>query len=62
MHEEEIADLYVTDPDLFARAIAMEDHARAGKHQIGKGSVKGLGRRWTWRGLAERIGLIRRAS
>lgn len=44
-------------PELFARAIAMEDLARSGKH--GLGSTKGLGRNWSWRAYGESRGLVR---
>lgn len=45
-------------PDLFARAIAMEDLARSGKH--GLASTKGLGRNWSWRAYGEDKGLVER--
>lgn len=57
MHEEEIVQLAQTEPAKFEKAIAIEDGARLGKHRVGSGSVKGLGRRWTWRGFAEESGL-----
>lgn len=43
-------------PDLFLRAIAIEDSARAGEH--GLGNVKGLNRKWGWREWAEQAGII----
>jgi hypothetical protein len=49
MHESEIAELAEVEPDLFLRAIRMEDRARLGKNKIGSRSTKGLGRRWAWR-------------
>jgi len=61
-HEEEIVELSENHPDLFRRAIAIEDRAVAGKHKIGSKSVKGLGRRWSWRSFAEKIGIIRRTA
>jgi hypothetical protein len=42
----EIADLAVNHPEHFARAVALENRARDGKH--GFKSVKGLGRRFAW--------------
>jgi len=61
-HEEEIAELAENHPHLFAKAILIEDRAVAGKHKIGTKSVKGLGRRWSWRSFAEKVGLIRRTA
>ena len=43
-------------PDQFLRSIAIEDNARAGEH--GLGNVKGLNRKWSWRGWAEEEGII----
>jgi hypothetical protein len=43
-------------PDLFLRAIAIEDGARKGKN--GLGNVKGLNRKWGWREWAEEAGII----
>jgi len=42
----EIVELRFTRPDVFARAVALEERARNGKH--GLRSVKGLGRRFAW--------------
>jgi hypothetical protein len=56
-------------PELFARAVAMEDRARDGKHGLqgklgpegkrGRGT-KGLGRNFSWREYGEQRGLIER--
>jgi hypothetical protein len=46
-----------TDPDLFLRAIAIEDNARNGQH--GLGNVKGLNRKWGWREWAEEEGILK---
>ena len=43
-------------PELFIRAIAIEDNARDGKH--GLDTVKGLGRNWSWREWAETEGIL----
>lgn len=42
MKKHEISDLARTRPDLFARAVAMEDNAETT-------TVKGLGRNWSWK-------------
>lgn len=44
MKVKEVRDLYKQHPDMFARAIAIEDNARAGLTK-----VAGLGRNWSWR-------------
>jgi Phosphoadenosine phosphosulfate reductase family len=50
MRKQEVIQLAKDNPDLFQRALDMEDGARdAG----GLTTVKGLGRGWTWRGLVE---------
>lgn len=49
----EIKDLRVRYPDLFARAIAMEDRAKPTLTKI-----KGLGRRFSWREFAENEDII----
>lgn len=46
----EVEDLRERHPELFARAVAMEERARNGKH--GLKSCKGLGRNWAWGELA----------
>lgn len=64
MKEAEVADLAVNHPTLLARAIAMEDNARAGKHGLRK--IEGLwgrtrkrdGRPGSWRKWAEDRGLV----
>lgn len=43
-------------PELFLRAIAMEDGARAGKH--GLKTVAGLWRKQSWRNWAEQAGIL----
>lgn len=43
-------------PELFLKAICMEDTARDGKH--GLGTTKGLGRTWSWRTWAETEGVL----
>jgi hypothetical protein len=43
-------------PDLFLRAIALEDNARHGEH--GLDTCAGLGRRWGWRPWAEEVGIL----
>jgi len=48
--KREIIWLRDTHPDLFARALRMEERARNGKH--GLQTVKGLGRRFAWSDLA----------
>jgi hypothetical protein len=50
MKREEIADLKITHPDLYDRAIALERNFLEGKH-AGKGSTKGLGRTRAWKDL-----------
>lgn len=45
--KHEVLHLYRTRPDLFARAVAIEDQAEGLK------TVKGLGRNWSWRQLVE---------
>lgn len=48
----EVLELARSRPDLFARAVAIEDQARE-KGGIGQGTTRGLGRTWTWRELVE---------
>lgn len=50
MKKPEVLELRRRYPDLFARALAMEDAARPGLTRI-----KGLGRRWSWREYAQTI-------
>ncbi len=47
----EVLDLKRDHPDLYARAVAIEDRARDGKH--GLDTVKGLGRTWAWGWVAD---------
>ena len=44
--KHEVEALAVEHPELYGRALAMEAGARNGKH--GLGTVKGLGRKWSW--------------
>jgi len=59
MKKPEILELRETNPDLFDRALAMEDGYLAGKHHAGrkakglKCSTVGLGRRFSWREFVE---------
>jgi hypothetical protein len=48
--------LAAAHPDLFLRAIAIEDSARRGQH--GLGNVKGLNRKWGWREWSEKAGIL----
>lgn len=50
MKKGEVLQLAKDEPELFQRAIAMEDGARGAG---GLNTVKGLGRNWSWRGLVE---------
>jgi|ETNvirnome_2_130_1030620.scaffolds.fasta_scaffold08995_2 hypothetical protein len=50
---EELRDMAETNPELFARAIAIEDNA-----QVSLTSIPGLWRKQSWRGWAEAEGLI----
>jgi hypothetical protein len=59
-HKEEIDWLADAHPELLARAVAMEDLARDGKH--GLHGTKGLGRRWSWREYGEAKGIVQRLS
>jgi hypothetical protein len=47
-------------PELFARAVAMEERARTGKH--GLTGTKGLGRSFSWREYGEGKGFIKPAG
>lgn len=51
----EVKDLAHRHPELFRRAIAMEDNARPYFQ-----TIRGLGRNWSWREFAEKEGLISR--
>ena len=48
MKKKEIRSLYHRHPDLYQRAIAIEDNARPNLT-----SVKGLARNWAWRDFVE---------
>lgn len=50
MRKQEVLTLAKEAPELFDRAVQMEDAAREAG---GLNTVKGLGRRWSWRGLVE---------
>lgn len=56
----EIKWLAAVHPELFLRAIAMEDRAAAGKH--GLGEKRGLGIRFRWRAYAEAEGFLAGAA
>ena len=45
----EVKELYRDEPELFARAVAMEQHAR---DNGGLKSIQGLGRHWSWEQVA----------
>lgn len=51
MKVAEIVELREVNPDLHARALALEERALTGKH--GLRSTKGLGRRFAWRDVTE---------
>ncbi len=61
MKRSEIVALHRDHPDLFARALAIEDSFRTGPHyrrasldgRAGKAITKGLGRNWSWRAFYE---------
>ena len=60
MKKPELVALAAEHPDLYAKAIALEDRYRAGKH-FGSGegrSTRGLGRRFSWREHGEQSGLL----
>lgn len=48
MKKHEVIRLAKDEPGLFARAVAMERNAKPNL-----GSVKGLGRNWTWEGIVK---------
>jgi hypothetical protein len=52
----ELLVLAAKHPDMFLRAIKLEDNARSGKH--GLGTVQGLWRKQGWRAWAEREGIL----
>ena len=61
MKRSEIVALYRNHPDLFARALAIEDSFRDGPHyrggsvngSVGVRTTQGLGRNWSWRAFCE---------
>jgi hypothetical protein len=61
MKRSEIVALYHNHPDLFARALAIEDSFRDGPHyrggsvngSVGVRTTEGLGRNWSWRAFYE---------
>jgi hypothetical protein len=61
MKRSEIVALYRNHPDLFARALAIEDSFRGGPHyrggsvngSVGVRTTEGLGRNWSWRAFYE---------
>ena len=60
----ELVELGRMHPDLYARAVRLEDRYRAGRHfrAGGQRSTEGLGRRFAWREHGEAAGLIRPAA
>jgi hypothetical protein len=54
--KSEVVWLRDTHPDLFAKALAMENNARDGRH--GLDTVKGLGRNFAWSDLAHVTGPV----
>ena len=51
---EEVMELKLNNPDLFRRAVAIEDTARDGKHGFKSDRIKGLGMgSWAWGWLSE---------
>ena len=53
----EVVWLAAKHPELFLRAVRIEDVAREGKH--GLDTVKGLGRNWSWKAWAEDAGILK---